>query len=228
MAKIKKSRGSTQKSSMRSDNLKARRIIRGEIRSYFDPKEYTGARSSLDAMKQDAEAASVGIHAFDSNYAKGANLVQVGGLAIYYDDQRKMLRKIYGNKVDDWSGDKVHNTYKNLIGREYSKMLNEREKAKAIKKEERVKKKTAKAAKCQRSKLNTGDRMHINQRPKSVDKTDKFKGADDIYTTNRSIAVVKVSSDRRGRATTTVTYYPKTKENIKAANSIWGRVFPKK
>lgn len=42
-----------------------------------------------------------------------------------------MLGKIYGkDNVKNWSGDKVHNTYKHLIGREYAAMLRERNKGK--------------------------------------------------------------------------------------------------
>lgn len=63
-----------------------------------------------------------------SDWEKGKELVNGGCFACYYSDQRVMLRKIYGDKVDDWSGNKVHETYSNLIGREYAAMLRERKK----------------------------------------------------------------------------------------------------
>lgn len=62
-------------------------------------------------MKMDAEA--VGIYPkTTSNFVKGKALVNAGCCAVYYDDQRKMLSKIYGKKnVDNWDGQKVHDTY---------------------------------------------------------------------------------------------------------------------
>ena len=42
-----------------------------------------------------------------------------------------MLSKIYGkDNVSKWSMEKKHNTYRHLIGREYSSMLEERKKLK--------------------------------------------------------------------------------------------------
>lgn len=147
MAVKKKTAGKTpQKSPMSSNSAKAKQIIREEIKACFNPKEY-GVRSALDAMKIDAESACAGRDSGLSDFAKGAKLVQNGGLAIYYDDQRAMLRKIYGDKVDGWANDKVHNTYKNLVGREYAAMLSEREKAKQKKAEERARKKEQTARK---------------------------------------------------------------------------------
>ena len=117
----------------KSNSKKAKGIIRSEIRSYFKASEY-GTRSSLDAMKKDANAYNCGDspRVRHSNYQKGAGLVDGGYLVCYYDDQKKMLRKIYGKKVDDWSGEKTHATYRHLIGREYDAMLREREKKTAV------------------------------------------------------------------------------------------------
>lgn len=141
----KKTTGKTpQKAPMSSNSARAKQISRGEIKDYFNPKEYR-TKSSLDAMKLDAEAYNGGKvwgrGIKPSDYTKGAALVDAGALACYYSQQLVMLRKIYGDRVDDWDGDKIHNTYKHLIGREYAAMLTEREKAKAKKAEEKAKKK---------------------------------------------------------------------------------------
>ena len=87
----------------------------------------------MDNMKRDADAYDGGYLSRypKSDYTKGAGLVDGGCFACYYDDQRVMLGKIYGkDNVKNWSGDKVHNTYKHLIGREYAAMLRERNKGK--------------------------------------------------------------------------------------------------
>lgn len=116
------------KKTIRSNSKKAKSIIRSEIRTYFKPKEY-GTRSSVNAMRKDANAYNAGSNKkYLSDYTKGAALVDAGGLACYYNDQKKMLRKIYGNKVNSWNGNKTHSTYKHLIGREYSAMLRENRK----------------------------------------------------------------------------------------------------
>ena len=75
-------------------------------------------------MRKDANAYSYGRGTSDWN--KGKELVNAGGFACYYNDQRVMLNKIYGKKnVDNWSGQKIHDTYGSLIGREYASMLKE-------------------------------------------------------------------------------------------------------
>ena len=121
-----------KKSKMSSNSKKVKGIIRAEIRAYFPAKQY-GVRSSLDAMKADAKAYNCGDSDLrkHNDYQQGAGLVDGGGLACYYSDQAKMLSKIYGKKnVATWSGNKIHNTYRHLIGREYSAMLMERAKRK--------------------------------------------------------------------------------------------------
>lgn len=146
MAKKKKTTGKVpQKAPMRSNCAKAKKIIREDMLEYFNPKERgSRARSALDVMKIEAEGACDNREINYSNRYKGAKLVQIGDLACSYYDQAVMLKKIYGNKVDNWDGEKIHNTYKNLVGREYAAMLNEREKAKAKKAEERAKRKAQK------------------------------------------------------------------------------------
>lgn len=109
----------------KSTTKKAKSIIRGEIKSYYAPSNCGYGRSALENMRGDANSCSAGRGTSDWN--KGKELVNAGCFACYYDDQRKMLSKIYGKKnVDKWDGDKVHNTYGNLIGREYASMLKER------------------------------------------------------------------------------------------------------
>jgi hypothetical protein len=136
-------RTNTSKAPLRSNSKEAKRIIRNEIREYH--KDTDNARTPLDGMKMNADSYNCGDNRKHSDYAKGASYVDAGGLACYPNDQNKMLRKIYGKKVDDWSATKTHETYKHLIGREYSEMLSEREKAKAKKAEERAKAKMLKA-----------------------------------------------------------------------------------
>ena len=124
---------SKEQKAMNSNSAAAKKIIRDEIRTYFNPHDY-GVRSTVDAMKKDADAYNADCRGRQCDYKKGAALVDAGSLACYYEDQRVMLGKIYGKeKVKDWEGEKVHNTYKHLIGREYSAMLSEKEKRKAIK-----------------------------------------------------------------------------------------------
>lgn len=109
----------------KSTTKKAKSIIRGEIKSYYSPSMRGGGKSALLNMKADAEAYSYGRG--KSDWIKGKELVNAGSFACYYDDQRKMLSKIYGKKnVSKWDGLKVHDTYGNLIGREYAQMLRER------------------------------------------------------------------------------------------------------
>ena len=113
----------------KSTTKKAKSIIRGEIKSYYAPSNCGYGRSALENMRGDANSYSAGRGTSDWN--KGKELVNAGCFACYYDDQRKMLSKIYGKKnVDKWDGDKVHNTYGNLIGREYASMLREKQRAK--------------------------------------------------------------------------------------------------
>ena len=113
----------------KSTSKKAKSIIRGEIKGYYSPSSTGYGKSALMNMKGDADSYSAGRGTSDWN--KGKELVNAGCFACYYDDQRKMLSKIYGKKnVDKWDGQKVHNTYGNLIGREYAAMLRESKKKK--------------------------------------------------------------------------------------------------
>lgn len=111
----------------KSTTKEAKSIIRREIKYYYgdDSENRTYGKDFLKNMQEDANSYSAGRGTSDWN--KGKELVNAGCFACYYDDQRKMLSKIYGKRnVDKWSGDKVHNTYGNLIGREYAQMLKER------------------------------------------------------------------------------------------------------
>ncbi|MBQ9226551.1 MAG: hypothetical protein IJ177_10265 [Fibrobacter sp.] len=111
------------KKRVNSNSLASRKIVQNEIRSFYGPST-TGERlPAMKAMKRDAEAYAKGHRGLYSNYAKGAALVDGGSFRCYYSDQAKFLKRIYGKQVDSWSGDRIHNTYKHLIGREYSRML---------------------------------------------------------------------------------------------------------
>lgn len=112
----------------KSTTKEAKQIIRNEINYYFDPSEYNSAQTSLQAMKIDADSYNNGRpkNIWQSDYHKGAGLVDAGCFACYYSDQSKMLGKIYGqDNVANWSGQKIHSTYRHLIGREYNAMLTE-------------------------------------------------------------------------------------------------------
>lgn len=113
--------------SPKSTTKKAKSIIRSEIKKYYSPSMRGGGKSSLTNMKADADAYSEGYG--KSDWGKGKELVNAGCFACYYSEQQKMLNKIYGKKnVDKWDGEKIHNTYGNLIGREYASMLRESKK----------------------------------------------------------------------------------------------------
>ena len=118
----------------RSTTQEAKKVVREEIKKYFNPREY-GVRSTVDAMKKDADAYNADRRGWASNYDKGAALVDAGSLACYHSDQSVMLGKIYGKEhIANWNGEKIHNTYKHLIGREYNAMLTEQERKKSTRK----------------------------------------------------------------------------------------------
>lgn len=53
----------------------------------------------------------------------------------------------------------------------------------------------------------------------------KFHNADDIYLTDKKIAVRRVKSDGQGRiCSDKTTYYPKTKKNLSLVGRIFGHV----
>ena len=110
----------------KSTTKEAKKIIRDEINYYYGhgrEKEY-GCITAVEAMQKDANSYSAGRRTSDWN--KGKELVNAGCFACYYSDQRVMLSKIYGKaNVLNWDGQKVHDTYANLIGREYASMLRE-------------------------------------------------------------------------------------------------------
>ena len=68
----------------KSTTKEAKKIIREEMLSYFDPSEYSGAKTPLDAMKQDADAGNGGVYGkkYVSDYQKGAHLVDSASLAV--------------------------------------------------------------------------------------------------------------------------------------------------
>lgn len=114
-----------------STSKKAKSMIRGEIKAFYGPSATGEKITSLKAMKRDADAYDGGVvHKYPfSNYRKGAALVDAGSFRCYYHDQEKFLAKIYGKKtVAKWDGERIHNTYKHLIGREYDAMLRKKKK----------------------------------------------------------------------------------------------------
>lgn len=120
----------------KSTTKKAKAIIRNEAlgrwgknNGYYDDK-----RTRLQRMKSNADSYNAGVGSPSNgyryqptDYQKGAALVDAGCYRCYYSDQREFLSKIYGkSNVEGWENDKVHNTYKHLIGREYDAMLREK------------------------------------------------------------------------------------------------------
>lgn len=118
------------KYSPKSTTKKAKKVIQNEMKYYYGGDDY-GNRASKDYienMKRDAEACADNRSIY-GDWNKGKELVNAGCFACYYSDQRKMLNKIYGKRtVDKWDGHKVHETYGNLIGREYASELRKRRK----------------------------------------------------------------------------------------------------
>ena len=123
----------------RSTSAESKKIDRDEIKKYFNPRDY-GTRSTVDAMKKDADAYNADRRGRVTDYEKGTALVDAGSLAGYHSDQSVMLGKIYGKaNVDTWEGEKIHGTYRHLIGREYNAMLKEQETKKLLRKNKRKK-----------------------------------------------------------------------------------------
>jgi len=140
----------TKKRTVKSTSKKAKEIIRSEIRAYYNPKRKGGGRSSLENMKKAANHYNGGyISRYPkSDYTKGAALVDAAAFAIGRHNQAVMLDKIYGkDNVNNWDNDKIHNTYKHLIGREYDSMLRKKEKAKLKPKRKSVNKKSKNSSK---------------------------------------------------------------------------------
>lgn len=120
----------------RSTTKQAKEIIRNEIKLFYGDGS---GKDFLSNMKYDADRYNGGFLSRypKSDQVKGAALVDAGNFACYsatFEDeftsinsQSRMLSKIYGEEnVGNWDGVKIHNTYKNLIGREYAAMLRER------------------------------------------------------------------------------------------------------
>lgn len=119
----------------KSTTKKAKSMIRGEIKSFYSSSMngHPRNRPAILNMKVDADSYNAGLYRNQtaSDYLKGAGLVDGGCFRCYYSDQAEFLAKIYGKKnVEKWNGDKIHNTYKHLIGREYASMLKEYQKSK--------------------------------------------------------------------------------------------------
>lgn len=94
----------------KSNTLKAKSIIRSEIRVYeWNPERL---KSQIDDFKKyDRDVVN--------GYSGGKKLVEGGCFACYYNQTDDMLGKIYGKtNVKKWNDDKKWNTYKHLISRE--------------------------------------------------------------------------------------------------------------
>ena len=112
----------------KSTTKKAISLIRGEIKHRYSPSATGFGRSAVMNMKEDAESGWGRYRGYGGDYHKGANLVDVGNFRIYFVDQAEFLSKIYGKKnVSTWPNQKIYDTYKHLIGREYNSMLREQE-----------------------------------------------------------------------------------------------------
>lgn len=106
-------------------SAKNRALIQNEIRTFYGPSKTGVRKTAIKSMQADAEAYNGG-HSMRvrlTNQQKGSGLVDAGCFRVYYDDQANFLKKIFGKQVDNWSGDRIHKTYANLIGHEYSKMI---------------------------------------------------------------------------------------------------------
>lgn len=107
---------------LRSTTKKAKNIIRSEMLSYYNPKDY-GTRSKLSAIDMDVKA--VKIPRYDhTDYHSMKRLVRGGNFAIYNGDIAKMLQKIYGKETVsklERQG-KLLDAYSHLLAREYAEM----------------------------------------------------------------------------------------------------------
>ena len=115
----------------KSMTKEAKSIIQNEMKKYYadDIQNRKYGEDFIMNMKMDIDACPDCRDLNDWNKAK--QLVNDGNFACYYSEQREMLNKIYGKEnVDNWTGEKIHHTYSNLIGREYSSLLSRRKRKK--------------------------------------------------------------------------------------------------
>jgi hypothetical protein len=106
-----------EKKSSHSNSRRAKKIIRSWMFSSFAGKT---KEKKLKAMEANVSDPSI-----RDDYRKGQDLVNSGNFDCYTSDARGDLKKIYGRKVKDWDADKVWNTYRHLISREYASMNEE-------------------------------------------------------------------------------------------------------
>lgn len=110
----------------KSTTKEARQLIEREIIDrYYDGESKDIVRQALRSMKLDADSYNADRNPSIqlSDYTKGAALVDAGCFRCYHSDQGEFLKKIYGNSVENWEGQKIHETYKHLIGREYAALI---------------------------------------------------------------------------------------------------------
>ena len=105
---------SSAKKSVRSDSVKAKNILRDEIRgASFTKKNLIDDINNL--LKYDKQV--------NTPFSAGKRMVQDGNFACYTSDMKNTLSKIYGKeKVKSWGAERVQETYKNLMAREIAEI----------------------------------------------------------------------------------------------------------
>lgn len=109
----------------KSTTKEARKLIAEEIRYMYGYGLSVTIQEALKTMHQDANNYHGGLYPWInlSDYTKGAALVDAGCFRCYHQDQAQFLKLIYGESVENWDGQKIHETYKHLIGREYASLI---------------------------------------------------------------------------------------------------------
>lgn len=97
-----------------SNSLKAKKIIRDEIKSYdWNAKRLKKQIDDFMTYPRHSRPASA--------YQAGKKLVEGGCFACYYNQCDDMLNKIYGkDNVKKWNDQKKWDTYMHLVSREIS------------------------------------------------------------------------------------------------------------
>ena len=107
---------------MRSTSKKAKNIIRREMLSRYNPKDY-GVKTKLAAIDKDINVVKHPRYA-PTNYHAMRKLARDGNFAVYTSDMTNVLSKVYGKEVAlklEKQG-KTVDAYSHLIAREYDHM----------------------------------------------------------------------------------------------------------
>lgn len=113
---------------MKSTNRFAKNIIRNEMLSYYDAKDY-GVKNRISAIDKDISNVKHPRYA-PTNYHAMRKLVDGGNFAVYTSDMTNVLSKIYGKDVAlklERQG-KTLSAYSHLIAREYDHMKRKNQK----------------------------------------------------------------------------------------------------